>query len=681
MINLPLEKRWLQDNATDLYGNVSVTKNMTFEPEGYVRVSYSPRAVMNEAIDADFDEPMVTLRSEDYGYFTETTDSAFEIDENQILGVRPTQIVTAGVPSGDLQSDAVFNSGLMIVTQDTDVDYYDPAGNTWTDTNIALSSTQGSQHPVENFISLAGFAVANVNTVLLYESPATATPTLIATLTILADFYITSLCYFNQNLYIGTMNRYGGHAFLYVWNGYGTAAQSAYEVDSNIIYDICVHQDSVVLTTGMGQLLRFNGSGFTQLDAFPIFYQNRALADETNIRILHNTLKSNGNLLYINFNDSSNKIVMTNQPQGIWCYDSDLGFMYNRYSLSNSLVLIDEPDTTDVNTTTNQITVAASPVTGTETVYGAGGGTAIGGLRDGKKYYVIKIDATHMQVADTYANAIAATPIDLTGTGNNSQKFVSFPNTDFGQYQTARTGALCVIERIIDQTQYGTDVIWGGNVSGRTNGTETGHLGSVSTAVESRGYLITPKIFSEDVTDNFNLITLKFSPFISDIDKIIIKYRTWDDMRDTIYIDSASTDWAATWTSSTTFTTTEPTMSEAKAAFDSGKSYEIEFLRGAAAGLLSHIANITEAGGTYTVTLDETFANYESGDKSSFVFRNWLKWKTITAGDSNALKYFISEQLGKDGKWLQLKIECRGVQTRIEELLIDNKTLLPAKGK
>lgn len=672
MITIPEQtsKKWAPVVGSDVFGNIFQTKNITFDKRGYLGLSGSSRAVMNEAIDADFDEPAVILRSEDYGYFVETHDSAFEVSATQILGVRPTQIVTAGVPSGDTQSDACFASGLMVVTQDNDVDYYDPAANTWTDTNIALTATSQSQHPCEPFLSAGGVAIANVNTVLLYASPLTATPTLLVTLTILSDFYVTSLCYFNQNLYIGTMNRFGGKAALYVWNGYGPAAQQVFEVDSNIIYDVAVHNDSVVLFTGAGQLLRFNGAGFTELGAIPSFYIRRSLADETNINMYHNCLKSRGNLVYINISDRENNTILLNQPEGIWCYDSALDIFYHRYSLSNAMTVIDTVATASVNIATNQITVAAAPVSGTEVLYDAGGGTSIPELMDDKKYYIIKIDATTISLATTRALALAGTAIDLTGTGNNAQKLVSFPNTDFGQFRIGRCEALCMIERIIDLPQYGSDVIWGSTVFERNNSSSAGYLGSISPVVESRGYFITPKIFSTNIEDTFNQVILKFSPLVSDIDKIIIKYRTVDDRRDTI--DAITGRWRATWTSTTTFTTTEVEFASAV------KGDEIEFLRGAASGMLAHITAISVNAGTYTVTLDESFADYVTGDASIVVFRNWKKWQTISYGDKHDEKGYLALQLGAKSKMIQFKVELRGVGILIEELMVDNLYKLPS---
>lgn len=675
MIQIPNteSKTWQQANNSDLFGNIASTRNITFDKKGYLRLSNASRAALSSASDADLDEAAVFIRSADHGFWAGTHDAAFEINKDTILGVAPAQEVTAGVPLGDTQTDATFASGLLIVTQDTDVDYYDPAANTWTDTNITLTATAGSQHPIEKFISLASVAIADVNTVKLYASPFTATPTLQVTLTILADFYVTSLCYFNQNLYIGTINRYGGHAMLYVWNGYGTAAQSAYEVDAGAVWDVCVHEDSVVLLTSRGQLLRFNGSGFTQLDAFPTFYTEIVPSDETNIAMYHNCLKSAGDVLFINFSGSDATQKVTGQPDGVWCYDSSLGFMYHRYALSSAEAVRNTIADTAINATTNAITVTAAPLTGTEVLLLKSSYPAVpGGLQYDKTYYVIKIDATTIKLATTRTLALAGTPVDITSApASGNGILVFFPRYDYGQsVASSRSVAILPIERNIAKPEYGTEILYGGELAKSDNST-LDYIGTVSTAIENRGSFVTPKIVSQNVTDVFNLITLKFAQFKTDTDKIVIKYRTEDDMRTFVKFDADR--WTATWTSTTTFTTTEVEFANAVVGD------EVEFLRGGGSGITAHITVITSNAGTYTVTIDEAYEYYTTGDIAQFTFHNWIKWKTITYGDDNANQGFLSEQLGVPGKFLQIKVELRGVQTTVEELTVDNKYQLPAR--
>ena len=72
MTNIPNQqtKQWKQGNASDLMGNISVTKNITFDNKGYLRLSGSPRAVIDEST-TDFNNPAVILPF-DGSYLTQT---------------------------------------------------------------------------------------------------------------------------------------------------------------------------------------------------------------------------------------------------------------------------------------------------------------------------------------------------------------------------------------------------------------------------------------------------------------------------------------------------------------------------------------------------------------------------------------------------------------------------------
>lgn len=665
MIRIPSEKkRFGQNNSSDLLGNISVTKNVSFDNEGYLELSKSPRSAIDTTVDADFDLAAVIVKGLDYDYFVGTWDQPFQL-YSEILAKRPTQIADAGVPSTDIETDAAWFNGLLVVSQDTDVDYYDNSANTWTDTNISL--TANGQHQTVNFLSLSAIAIVNVNTVKLYASPLTATPTLITTLTINSDFEITSACYFNQNMYVATRNIYGGKAAMYVWNGTGTSASQVYEVDATTIYSIAPHKGTIYALISSGALLKFTGSGFELADAFPIYYTDQSLNQSiSDTPMYKNVMKSNGELLYISFTNDSNNKKLLHQPDGIWCLDERVG-LYHRYSFSNSLVNIETIATGSVNTTTDQITVVAAPVTGTEVFYKNSGGLTIAGLEDDTKYFTIYVDSTHVKLAETLADANSNTAIDLTGTGNSAQKLIFFPNTDYGATISSRTTAMGIVEN--GGSVYGTELIWSAEVIPRASSNDIEALGTVSSGVEARGYFITPKIMSENITDTFNNIVVKYSPFTTEMDKIIIKYRLEDDMRKYVTFLS-DTSWKITWTSSTTFTTTQVDWADAVVGD------EVEVLNGAAGGLLAHITVITENAGTYTVTIDETYSNYTSGDISRAVFRNWKKLMTVSPGEPFNYKV---QALGQQGKFIQLKVELRGIGTRIEELLVDNVKLLPVR--
>ncbi len=99
--------------------------------------------------------------------------------------------------------------------------------------------------------------------------------------------------------------------------------------------------------------------------------------------------------------------------------------------------------TSDVNTSTDIITETDHNfVTGQAVVYDDGGSTAMAGLVDNTTYYVIKLTANTFKVATTYANAIAGTAINITGTGNNAQTFTPAIASTF----LSQNGAVATIE-------------------------------------------------------------------------------------------------------------------------------------------------------------------------------------------------------------------------------------------
>jgi hypothetical protein len=681
MITIPdqISKKWFKANNSDLFGNIFETKHLNFDEEGYLKLAYSSRSTFNEdSGNADWDRPAVIIYNGDVGnYFIETWDEPFSIDR-QILAVSPSQITDANHPNGGYQSDADWFDGKLAVSESNDVHYYNSADNTWTDTNISLSTTFAGQHPIKNFLSKAALAVANINTVLLY-SALSATPTLLATLTIPADFMITSMAYFNQNLYIGTRHQYGGEAAMYIWNGDGTAAQQVFVTSgSEIIHDVCPFNGSVALLASDGGLYRFNGSGFTLLDGFPIYYTEKVLTDDSNINLYHNILKAVGEKLYISFSDNDNNSSFElNQPCGVWCYDARVGFLYHKFSFSNAMTYkLSDPT---IDTTNDYIAVTQDIPTGTEIWYHASTpntnlAALVGTNVDDIKLYAVRVDATHIRLASSLANAVAGTYINFTADDGIGEDWVIFPNIDFGQMKCDRPAPICPIIYSQSSPWLGTEIIWSSDLSKRDLNSSA-YIGSVSTGVEARGWFSTPKIFSSEILDRYNLLTLKFVPLVNETDKIIIKYRLIDDNRNQLDLSNTGSGgfWSIAWTSKTTFTTSRPEWASARVGD------EVTIIEGAAGGMLAHITSIpAPVGGVYTVTIDENYECYQSGDVSIAVFRNWKKFQVITYGDKNAVKGFFKKQLGKAGKFLQIKVELRGINVKIEELKINNKSLLPS---
>jgi len=107
---------------------------------------------------------------------------------------------------------------------------------------------------------------------------------------------------------------------------------------------------------------------------------------------------------------------------------------------------------------------------------------------------------------------------------------------------------------------------------------------------------ITPEFTAEEILENWQKFYTRITP-LQDDEKIVVKYRSQK---------YSPSEMNITWVNTTSFTSTDSALATIKTNFEAGIDYEFEGLQGDGAGQLAHITNITESGGTYTITLDET---------------------------------------------------------------------------
>ena len=80
----------------------------------------------------------------------------------------------------------------------------------------------------------------------------------------------------------------------------------------------------------------------------------------------------------------------------------------------------------DVDTSSDWINIANHYyATGTRVIYDNQGNSSITGLEHNKDYYVIVIDNNHFKLADSLANALAGTQVDITGTSSGFHQLIS----------------------------------------------------------------------------------------------------------------------------------------------------------------------------------------------------------------------------------------------------------------
>jgi hypothetical protein len=125
------------------------------------------------------------------------------------------------------------------------------------------------------------------------------------------------------------------------------------------------------------------------------------------------------------------------------------------------------------------------------------------------------------------------------------------------------------------------------------------------------GYFVSTWGSAPSVQENWQKVWLNFKQLLNNTDKIVVKYRL---------TEASPTEATITWTSTTTFTTT----TDLSAYWTSGTGGEVEIIRGKGGGKCAHITSIVNNSGTYTVTVDETYAGCTSGTAQAR-FQNWIK--------------------------------------------------------
>jgi hypothetical protein len=165
--------------------------------------------------------------------------------------------------------------------------------------------------------------------------------------------------------------------------------------------------------------------------------------------------------------------------------------------------------------------------------------------------------------------------------------------------------------------------------------------------------------------DTWQKLYIKHSELTKTFDKIVVKYRIKDtELVKIRYEDGVTVGSIITWTASNTFTTTDTQYADVLVGD------EVEVVQGAGSGYLLHISSITETGGTYTVVLDESVKNIVATNTGRAVVSRWTLAKVLDGTTPQNEDGYSEISIGKNSKSIQFKIELRGEDVEIEELLI-----------
>lgn len=674
MIIIPNQesKQHLQTNTDEYSGTLYKTKNISLDKRGEIKLAETSYAFMTEDDDGDFGACDAMFASTSNVYFN---------SDNIFRGtVGYSTLTDAGtdtnVPTPGTEDDVVTFNATEVVSDGNSISYRS-AATTWTAIgSTSLPATAGAQTAMCVWSAQSNLVIGRDDEVIFVNTSWAVNGT---RLQLPPDLEVTSLAANGSTLYIATKSKSGAEAQLLTVNSISASADYTYGCGTHELMSIAAWGDSVVGINALGQLLRFNGGGFDSLATLPIYAEEIEWADATanNTVVSHRSLVVDGDLIYINLNDSTEAGKLRrlpNFPGGVWCFDATNGSLYHRYSPSYTKIQNVAGGDVTVSAANNNFTLTSGNLnnvtTGMPVLYTIGS-TAIPELVESKAYYIIKTSSTVFELAASYSDAQDGTAIDITGAGDTGQNFYIFLTNDYGWAGVVDNfQALAVLNNNHFEDSVAGRIAFTADLFGKQSSTSKSAANGVSPYLPNRGYVVTPKLTSINVEDNYVKVFVKYRPLDTD-DKIIVKYKTQDKMgypfSSIQYSDTA--DWIGTWSDTDTFTTTADLSSVV--AGD-----EIEIISGVGAGHIANVSSISESTGTYTVNIDEAFPFAATSDIMRFDVDNFTLAKTITSSNQTGTA-LCEVPIGKASKFLQLKIELRGIGVIVEEIQVVNKTHKP----
>jgi len=164
-------------------------------------------------------------------------------------------------------------------------------------------------------------------------------------------------------------------------------------------------------------------------------------------------------------------------------------------------------------------------------------------------------------------------------------------------------------------------------------------------AIQKKGYFVTTWFESREIQDKWERAWLSYRRLLNSTDTIVLKYRLYEE--DPVYAN-------ITWVNTTSFTTTTDVSAYGPTAtgFNQTQGGEVEILCGVGGGLCAHITNISESGGTYTVTIDEV-ATGATTTTARARFQKWIKLNPAKPIDQ--VESYSQAQIGQANNRIQFK--------------------------
>jgi len=650
-MKIPSDNRWIQTNNSDVFGVLNDSRNITLDRPGKVTLSKKAVVVVTSVDDTDFERTMsiVYFPTDVSKYIAVTTDEAFYFD---LIGGLPTEI--ASTPTTTLGTDAMVHEGRMYVTTDTNFSNL-TATPTW---NLAIAPavlTGSVPHPMAIFDSQTTYklAIGDDNRVQLYDNSATAPAKSSTDLILPSQYVITTLAYSNGYLFVGTKNKNGGNAVIFIWDGSTTNANYAVPVGADRVYSLTPYRSTVAGIASSGELFTVNGSLTSTLAGFPIFYEVDALwQDSTESlfqKVFHRGMVVVGETIYISITGSVDR--GTDMKSGVWEYNPNYG-LHHRVSLASDQYVID----TGITFSGEVLTTTASHSLKTGDAVQFYTKDTMTGFDTNFVYYVSVQSSNTLKVAISRKALSDGNFITFGGTAGNDA-LLYIPNTDQGMIGdgngVAEGHAIGLVSNQASPLQ-----LWASPIvfSGRTDNIDGTEIDSIYQLGKSFtvGSITTQRVYSPNIEDTWRRIVSFIDGLKISTEQLIVKYRTKTDT------SKPSLIYKGTWSGTGSIVSTG-TDAEQSEWGDIDEGDELTLVDGYGRGYSVHVTSITDNAGTFTIVTDETIGTDTKA--VYFTVDNFTKLSTHTY--ERELPTHIEDTLNAKGAWVQIKVEMRGFETEL----------------
>jgi len=194
----------------------------------------------------------------------------------------------------------------------------------------------------------------------------------------------------------------------------------------------------------------------------------------------------------------------------------------------------------------------------------------------------------------------------------------------------------------------------------------------------NRGQLILSFADPDLIKGAFEGVWVKFKRFVDADNRIIAKARVVDptglNAADVTSTNNQVRQATGTWATTTTFTCVVPTGVEV--------GDEVEIMSGNGGGCTFHVSALSatpDGSASITVTVDESLPSLNSvGNRGMLArFDNWTKLGTISTTTEGSQKLLAPEVM--HGELIQVKLECRGFEVEIDDVIPVYKPITEAK--